>query len=74
MFLVVDFAGPVLTTMKNSLWTKLEKVHARAIKSFAGIPNYVGYDMICNQLFVERWRKSTMEAANRRTSGIRQKM
>ena len=67
---VVDYAGPCFLTMKISLWEKLEKVHSRAIKSFAGVPRFVGYSTICNHLFVPRWKTSIEEAATKRIGGI----
>ena len=44
----VAFAG-----MPESLWQKLRQIHAASLKSYAGVPQCVGYDTICNHLGVQ---------------------
>ena len=67
---VFAFATPCCITMKSSLWAKLDAIHARAVKSIAGVANFVGYERVCNQLGIERWSSALKSAAFARIEGI----
>ena len=67
---VATYSAPCFLAMKNSLWKRLEQVHARSMKSFAGVPNYIGYDLVCDQLLIDNWPEKIKKAAIKRIKGI----
>ena len=57
----VAFAG-----MNESTWGKLRKLHASCLKSYAGTPQFIGYETICDHLGVKDIRSEIMDYAKKR--------
>lgn len=65
-----SFAMPCCITMKSSLWAKIEGIHARTMKSIAGVPNFVSYSRVGEQLSIEKWSSFLKTTALKRIEGI----
>ena len=67
---IFAFVIPNCISMKASLWNKMDKAHARAVKSIAGVPNFTNYQTVCDHLGIEKWSLSLKRAALERIGGI----
>ena len=67
---VVGFVSPNLLAMKSSLWTKLNKIYARTVKSLVGVPNYTSTALVFDHLGVSTWSEDLKKAASKRLNGI----
>ena len=52
------------------IWDKITKCHSRCIKAYSGLPNYVGYETICNALGIKTIKDELMSFGKKRLRSI----
>ena len=57
----VAYAG-----MSNAIWERIRKCHARCVKAYVGMPNFVSYGLICDSLGVKQIREEICDFARER--------
>ena len=55
---------------KEQQWQKLKKLHARCIKSYCGLSNYISYETVCDHLNVKPIMTDLFDFARKRLIAI----
>ena len=64
------FGAMAYANMNSSLWEQIRKCHIRSIKAYCGLPNFVGYCAICNQLGIKQIKDELLESGKKRVLSI----
>ena len=52
--------------MSENLWDRINKVHARCIKSYAGVPNFVSYATVTKLLGIKTAKEELLAFGRKR--------
>ena len=64
------YASIGYSTMGEHLWDKINKVHARCIKAYAGVPNYASYNTVCRLLGLQTAKQDLLSFGRKRLDAI----
>ena len=64
------YGAPAFSSMGPHLWDKITKSHARAVRSYAGVPNFVNYETICDHLGINSIKDEIISFARKRIKNI----
>ena len=64
------YGSVAYAAMGEHLWGKLISCHARAIKAYCGVPSFVGYGAVCDQIGVKQIKEDLMAFAKKRLLSI----
>ena len=56
--------------MGEHLWEKLVRCHSRSIKSYCGVPNFVNYNAVCDQMGVKQIKDDLLSFGKKRLLSI----
>ena len=65
-----NFGSLVYCTASQDLWDKITKVHARSIKAYCGVPSFVGYATLCDNMGIKTIREELMSFGRKRLTAI----
>ena len=64
------FGALSYATAGVKLWDSITKCHARCIKAYCGLPNFVGYNTLCEQLGIKPIKDELMAFGKKRLTSI----
>ena len=56
--------------MGEHLWEKLVRCHSRSIKFYCGVPNYINYSAVCDQIGVKQIKDDLLAFGKKRLLSI----
>ena len=64
------FGALTYATAGVKLWESITKCHARCIKAYCGLPNFVGYNTLCEQLGIKPIKEELINFGKKRLTAI----
>ena len=64
------FGALTYATAGVKLWESITKCHARCIKAYCGLPNFVGYNTLCEQLGIKPIKEELIDFGKKRLTAI----
>ena len=64
------YGSVAFAAMCEEQWSKIQKVHANCVKSYAGVPQYVSYETVRNHLGIHDIKTNILNAAKKRILAI----
>ena len=61
----VAYAG-----MSDAMWERIKKNHARCVKSYVGLSNFVSYDLVCDTLGIRQIKDEICNFARKRITSM----
>ena len=64
------FGAIAYANMSVNLWEQLTKCHSRSVKAYCGLPNFVSYNAICDQLGIKQIKDELLHFGKKRLLSI----
>ena len=63
---VWKYGSIAYASMGEAMWERMRRCHAHCVKAYAGVPNFVSYELVCDTLGVRRIKDEICQFAKKR--------
>ena len=64
------YGAPAFCAMGPHLWDKITRCHARAARSYCGVPSFVSYQTVCDHLGIDPIKEELISFAKKRIKNL----
>ena len=63
---ILKYGSIAYAGMSEAMWERVKTCHARCVKAYVGLPNYVSYELVCDTLGIKQIKDEIFQFAMKR--------